>query len=112
MTGEWFAGFRLASRIGITRSTATGRRARAFPTPRLLSTGSYKENPDRQSIFRQSGIRFVAGNVSADRSQSKFRRTLLRKCADAFLDLGAAHAVAGAAVGGRFIQPAAGEFVD
>src|SRR5260370_22994542 len=42
----------------------------------------------------------------------KFRRTLFRKGLDAFLDLGAVHAVAMAAVGGFFIQPVAGEFVD
>src|SRR6202171_4864693 len=46
------------------------------------------------------------------RAPSKLRRTLFRERLDAFLDLGTAHAVAMAAVGGLFIQPAAGEFVD
>src|SRR5260370_34649939 len=43
---------------------------------------------------------------------SKLRRTLFRERLDAFLDLGAAHAVAMSAVGSLFIQNAAGEFVD
>jgi hypothetical protein len=43
---------------------------------------------------------------------SKLWWTLLREGLDAFLDLGAAHAVAGALVGGFLIQLAAGKFVD
>src|SRR6266480_2779742 len=42
----------------------------------------------------------------------EFRRSLFRKRPDTFLDLGAAHAVAMAAVGGLLVQFAAGEFVD
>src|SRR5258708_33644463 len=41
----------------------------------------------------------------------EFRRTFFRKGLDAFLDLGAVHAVAMAAVGGFLFQPVAGEFV-
>src|SRR6266446_1973362 len=43
---------------------------------------------------------------------SKLRRAFFREGLDAFLDLGAPHAVAMAAVGGLLIQPVAGEFVD
>jgi transposase, IS30 family len=42
----------------------------------------------------------------------KPRRPLLRERLDPFLDLGAAHAVAGTAVGGLLVELAAGEFVD
>src|SRR5258708_10026334 len=45
-------------------------------------------------------------------TSSKLRRTFFRKRLDAFLDLGAAHAVAVAAVGGPFIQGAPRAFVD
>src|SRR5229473_800827 len=44
--------------------------------------------------------------------QSKPRRTLFRERLDAFLDLGAAHAVAMPLVGGVFVELAAGDFVD
>ncbi len=45
-------------------------------------------------------------------SSQNFRRSLLSERLDAFLDLGAAHALAMAEVGGFFIEFAAGEFVD
>src|SRR5437868_2639761 len=43
---------------------------------------------------------------------SSARRTFLGERAYAFLDLGAAHAVAGALIGGRLVELAAGDFVD
>ena len=58
---------------------------------------------------------WMAGSSPAMTKQScilKFRRTLFRKSLDAFLDLGAAHALAMAEVGGFLVELATGEFVD
>src|SRR5216684_7597690 len=62
---------------------------------------------DPGSAAHRKGAAQHPGNAPA-----KLRRAFFREGLDAFLDLGAPHAVAMAAVGGFFIQPSAGELVD
>src|ERR1700694_6011286 len=91
MTAAWSAGFRSDLLITPIRSTATAPRGPASRIPSHSSTNSRRV---------------------ALAPHLKLRRPLFRKRLDAFLDFGAAHAVAMAAVGSLFIQSAAGEFVD
>src|SRR5882757_6729435 len=65
-----------------------------------------------RSLCREERKTWVAGSSPAMTASSKPRRALFCKRLDAFPDLGAAHAVAMAPVGGGFIELAAGEFID
>src|ERR1700722_12576393 len=53
-----------------------------------------------------------AGEIPRRQPPSKLRRAFFRERLDAFLDLGAAHAVAGTLIGGFLVEVAAREFVD
>src|ERR1700759_3852327 len=75
-----------------------------------FESGNFRKVRDKHSAVVPA---FREGDDQSMRAEpSKSRRPLFRKRLDAFLDLGAAHAVAGASIARSFVKLAAGKFVD